>query len=394
MFAISDQYLLDLRIDGKNFETALRVLSLTLFDNIQLLAPTMEIEFDDQLNAYTEFGPFNGREIFQVAIARSIGDDLQDHSFQSYDGVVFGNVTNHKHMLGLISTRAFPLLAPARFKSYASQKISAIVAAIAAEREVGLTTTDIEATADTYDLFCPGWTYATFLKWLSRRAVSNQHQTAGFICHIDLDDKLNFFSYDYAYQRVKPSSAVKTLTATQHEETDTDIPILSYIPVIQAGRRIYDGEASGKTLGYFDFESTEFTSSPFTLGATRHKPLCDQVSMKINESDAEDVWEYAAYPTADAKSLGLAKAESDIISDSETIMRMDVTIEGNLDFSPAQKVKVLIPSPHAERQVNQAFSGEWLIEGIAHQLIPIFKTKLTLVRNGVDGADDKQLVTL
>jgi hypothetical protein len=415
VYGLAGEFQLDVRIDGITYPVSEgRVRRLRFHEMSTYMAPMAELFLDDRGNFLTEVLPLRGVNTVEIGIGDS-KDELIYTTFRVFRAVVMRHGSDsHLVHLYLVSADCEKMFTPARYKSYASTKISAVVESIA--EELGLEA-EIEETDAAYDIFCPGFTYAQFLRWLADRARSKKYNTAGYDYFVGYGEDrpvLRFLSQE----RMKNSTPVidviqkNLINDDQYRETDVDQgPYRVYQnPVLMGVQGGY-----GITSTYFDFEDNVFVAQPISVdgsssvdapttpgftsfsrpavSGTRFQGLTDNIIMSKGDVDPRNVviWGGLAVD-AQTKAWNKNVAEAQLLRTLGSMVKNEVLIKGDLRARAGSTITMQIRSPLPENIFNQAMSGKWVVERVTHQLIPQITTKMLVYRSGVGGSDDVNLL--
>lgn len=413
MYGVGGGYLLDVKVDGVQYPVGEgRLARMRVHEWASYMAPMVELALDDRSNFLVEMKGLTGTETFEIGL----GDKENNIIYQSYK-LFKATATRHgsdSHLIKLllISEDAAPMFTPARYKSYPSMRISDMVKEVAAD--LGLDV-EVEATDGTYDIMCPGWTYAQFMAWLADRARSVTHGTSGFLYFVDLDDKLHFYSAEYAKVKNPQLNIVRKDLADPDRYEDDDIDLGPY-RVFQNIMYMGGQGAWGITSAYFDVEANKFMLMPLTVdgsqgvaaavtdpgftaaeiaatGSTTLKGLADSLSMLSGHTDGFNIIENnGIYSNVGDTDLKGSYSESRLIRAVNSMNKHELLIVGDLRARAGGLVTVQIGSPIEKNVVNQTFSGKWIIERVTHQLVPEYVTKILVFRAGMSGSDKAGLL--
>jgi hypothetical protein len=413
MYGLAGGYLLDVKVNDFTYPVGEdRLKSLRLHEWSTRLCAMAELAIDDRGNALTEMIGLTGTDVFSIGVGDNL-DNIVYHDFKLFRiTAARSGSDSHLMKLYLISDKARGLFTPARFRSYPTQKISDIVKSIAAELGMEY---EVEETDGTYDTFCPGWTFGQLLGWLANVARSLAHGTAGFLFFVDMDDKLHFYSAEWAKKQKSVINVVrKDLDdPDQYDEKDVDLgPYRVYMNPMFMG--VQGGW--GLTGAYFDFENAQFVDDPITLdgtsradaayatpGYTHHSGeattgttmlgLVDNVVMRKNDLDPANVFVAQGVASgADDVSRREAALEAQMLRPVNGMVKDDFLVVGDLRVRAGSLVSEQVGSPIPENIINQVFSGKWVVERVTHQLMPQFVTRFMGFRSGISGSDDAELV--
>lgn len=389
MIVANGMYALDLRVAGKTYPIGDgRVQYVRIYENVFDLGPTAELIVDDRLNLILETLPFTGNEDIEIGFGTS-EQDIQYHTFKVFKSYPVLSSDVSRFHFELYSKSIDSLIAPMQYKSYEASKVSDVVAAIALD--VGMEY-EVEVTSDVAGTwFCPGWSYATFLRFLVENARSSGYATSGYLCFVDLVGKLCFYSTDYAMRRLPENGRLNLSVIIEDEDIDK--------PLYEMRASFYNGQilprgGLGLTTDYYDWETGTFSSYPLTIDQTKHSGMSNYLAILSDDLDAS-THVRAAARVESAFDLQLLKNESEdqLVRMVDSLVRMEVLIDGNLDLHSGRKVAITLPSAYPQAKINAALSGEWLIERITHVVLPRFASKLVLARSGVDAGRDAKLVS-
>lgn len=413
MYGVNEEYVVDIKVDGLEYPVGEgRLARLRVHEWASVVAPMAELALNDRGNFLVEIMGLTGTEKFQIGIGRS-EDDVEYHDFRLFKSTSskFG-ADSHLVKLLLVSDKASPMLSPARFESYPSARVSDVVEAIASD--LGLDS-DVEATDGTFNLFCPGWTYAQFLSWLADRARSTVHGTAGFLYFVDINNKLHFYSPEYAKVRSPQLNVVRKDLADPDSYDEKDVDLGSY-RVYQNPMMLGSQGGWGATSMYFDFEANEFVEVPSTIdgsqgagavsgtpgftsfrseanAGTAMKGLADNLSMLSDQTDAGNVVENdGVFSVMGGNDLHNNALEARVLRAVNSMNKQELLLTGDLRVRAGGLIDQQIGSPLPENAINQTFSGKWLVEKVTHQLAPNYVTKVTLFRAGMSGSNKAGLL--
>lgn len=407
------EYLLDVKVDGVSYPVGEgRLAHLRVHEWASVMAATAEIALDDRSNFLVEMKGLTGTEVFEIGIGDEENNIIYT-SFQLYKATStrYGS-DSHLIKLLLISAKAIPMFSPARFESYPSSTVADVVRRVADDLDLDV---EVEATEGEFNLFCPGWTYAQFMAWLADRARSVAHGTVGFLYFVDLDNKLNFYSAEYAKVRSPQVNVIRKDLADPDSYDEKDVDLGPY-RVFQNPMFLGNQAAWGLTSAYFDFEVGKFVEAPLTVdgsqgvpvslddagfGAFERKPtagtvvkgLADNLSMLSSQTDARNtiVNDGVASEVGEAELHG-AKAEARLVRALNSMNKQELLLKGDLRLRAGGLIDQQIGSPLPQNIINQTFSGRWVVERVTHQLVPQYVTKVTVFRAGVSGSDKAGLL--
>lgn len=413
MYGVGGGYLLDVKVDGVSYPVGEgRLAHLRVHEWASVMSATAEIALDDRSNFLVEMKGLTGTEVFEIGI----GDDENNIEYTDYR-LFKATSTRHgsdSHLIKLllISEKAMPMFSPARFESYAQSTVADVVRRIADDLDMDV---EVEKTEGTFDLFCPGWTYAQFMSWLADRARSVAHGTSGFLYFVDLDDKLNFYSAEYAKVRKSQVNVIRKDLADpdSYDEKDVDLgPYRIYQNPVFLGNQA----AWGLTSAFFDFKGNKFIESPLTVDGSQGAPeptgvpgftsfertpnratvvkgLADSLSMLSKHTDGRNVIiNGGAQNSVPDVTLDLTFHEARLIRALNSMNKQDLLLRGDLRIRAGGLIDQQIGSPLPQNIINQTFSGKWVVEKVTHQLVPQYVTKVTVFRAGVSGSDKAGLL--
>lgn len=413
MYGVGGEFLLDVKIDGVTYPVGEgRLAHLRIHEWASVVAPMAEIALNDRTNFLVEIQGLTGTEVFEIGI----GDDKDNIIYYPYR--LFSDVStrygsdSHLVKLLLIAEKAVPMLSPARFKSYPGSTVADVVRSIAADLDLDV---EVEATEGTFNLFCPGWTYAQFLAWLADRARSVAHGTSGFLYFVDLDNKLNFYSAEYAKVKTSQVNVVRKDLADPESYDPKDVDLGPY-RVYQNPMLMGNQAAWGLTSAFFDFENNRFVEVPLTVdgsqGAARSlepsgftsferaatrgttlKGLADSLSMLTSYTDGRNVIvDGGAQNDVSDVALETTYHEARLVRALNSMSKQELLLVGDLRVRAGGLIDQQIGSPLPQNVINQTFSGKWVVEKVTHQLVPQYVTKVTVFRAGISGSDKAALM--
>lgn len=414
MYGVNEEYVVDIKIDGLEYPVGEgRLARVRMHEWSSVVAPMAELALNDRGNFLVEIMGLTGTEVVQIGIGRG-EDDVDNHSFRVFKVVStkFGS-DSHMIKLMLVSVKGAPMLSPARFTSYPNSTVSDAVKAIATDLGMDY---EVETTDGSSNLFCPGWTYAQFLAWLADRARSKAHGTAGFLYFVDINNKLHFYSAEYAKAKSPLLNVVRKDLADPESYDEKDVDLGSY-RVYQNPMMLGNQAGWGLTSAYFDFEANKFVEAPLTvdgsqgvlqsLGApgytsfgrdatvgTTLKGLADSLSMLSSYTDGQNVISHdGVAQSVGEDGLKNNALESRLTRTINSMNKQDLLLQGDLRIRAGGVIDQQIGSPIPENAINQTFSGKWVIEKVTHQLVPQFVTKVTMFRAGISGSDKAGLMS-
>lgn len=380
------QFVVEIKFGGKLYPVAeSRLQFLQIFDNVEMLGPSAELVIEDRTNFLTEILAFSGQEDVEIRWGRT-RDDICTHTFKVFNSRGIVKVNSTLYEMNLLSKSALSLLVPAKFKSYPMMKVSEVVEEIADELALDA---EVEDTDQEFNWFCPGWSYGAFVRWLATKSRSLRNRVAGYLSFVDLDDKLNFFSLDYAMVREEPIVNITPLISESEKDAEMYGMRITHCP----GNTLPVG-GLGATKGYYNWEMGEFTSIGKTLEDTVHKGLTEAVGIHSSDLDRESV--FSNFGTIHSESeLHLVEnpLESMLILSAEALMRAEVVTAGDHRYRPGKRVRLTVPSAFPSVAKAAILSGDWIIQRVTHRIVPDYAVLLTLMRSGVSGSEDADLLT-
>ncbi len=411
MFGVDGSFKLEVRVNDVAYPVGEgRLRRLRLHEMLTYVSPMAELYLQDRANFLVEMMGMTGTESIVVDISDP-NDERQSHTFRVFRAVASrAGSESHLVKLYLISEPCMGMFAPARFKSYPGSTLASVARNIADDLSLD---SDVEETdSETHDLFCPGWSYAQFLRWLADRARSKKYGTAGYLYFVDLDNKLRFFSPERAKSQTPVVSVVKKdmRSPENYEESDLEQgPYRAYMnPLLLGGQGMW-----GITSTYFGFEDDVFVESPQTpdgspgpvsgssgftkfrrdsvLG-TNLRGLADNLSILLKDIDpASVILDQGLASSEKEASLLKAEREARILRTANSAVKASVLIGGDLRVRAGDLINLQIGSTIPENSENQTFSGAWIVERVTHQLVPQYVTQALLFRTGVSGAQNVKL---
>lgn len=382
MQGVEGQVLYDMEINGVPYPLQEDFRSIVLYDNLNQTMPTMSMTLFDTANILTELCPFTGRETFDLKFGPSI-EQVQSHSFLYDTGGVVGRVVEHEHTMSLVSKNAYDLYSERKFSSYPNMKISDIVSEIV--QSAGANPI-VEPTIGVGNYFCPGWTHSSYLKWLASNATQKDGY-GGYMCHWKLNNDFIFYPKEYS---MKASRGSRTTLRTNPQEDD-NIAIKGYALSVYTGKAIRE-LVGGATTYQFNFTNSDFESVGVSkIEEMSRKRIAGKISLYPDESTGRSRIDAGVPIYSDTRS-SVVEANHEIERLADSMFRMEVLIDGTFDISPGDIVSVYIPSLYPDGKVNSLLSGDWLVEGIALQIIPAFQMKLLLTREGIDDSGSKGIL--
>jgi hypothetical protein len=413
VYGVGGEFLLDVKVDGVTYPVGEgRLAHLRIHEWSSVVAPMAEVALNDRTNFLVEIQGLTGTEVFEIGIGDR-EDNITYYPYRLFSAVStrYGS-DSHLVKLLLVAEKAVPMLSPARFKSYPGSTVANVVKSIAADLDL---TVETEATLGEFDLFCPGWTYAQFLAWLADRARSKAHGTSGFLYFVDLDNKLHFYSAEYAKVRSAQVNVIRKDLADPDSYDEKDVDLGPY-RVYQNPMLMGNQAAWGLTSAFFDFESNKFVEAPLTVdgsqgaprslgapgfasferGATRGttvKGLADSLSMLSSHTDGRNVIVNGGVQNS-VPNVTLEKTynEARLVRALNSMSKQELLLVGDLRVRAGGLINQQIGSPLPQNVVNQTFSGKWVVEKVTHQLVPQFVTKVTVFRAGISGSDKAGLM--
>lgn len=414
MYGIPGKFLVDVKVGGTSYPLGEgRLAHLRIHEWSSVMSPIAEIALNDRMNFLMEIMGLTGTETFEIGI----GDREDNILYTPYR--LFKATSNrqgsdsHAIKLLLVAEKALPLYRGARYESYPGASVAEVVDSIAGELNLEV---ELENTQGAADFFCPGWTYAQFLRWLAARATSTTHGTTGFIYFVDMENKLHFYSPEYAKVKGAAVDVVRMDLGDIDSYAEKDVDLGPY-RVYQNPMRLGVDGGWGITSAYFDFEANKFVEAPVTVNgsqgvtrafpdsgytsferkataATRLKGLADNLS--ILESDLDGLTRISDGGVASVvgeSDLRTASSEATLLESVVDMNKQDLLLVGNLNVRAGGLIAQQVGSPLPDNAINQVLSGKWLVERVTHQLMPDYVTKVMVYRAGISGSDKAGLLT-
>ena len=413
MYGVGGGYLLDVKVDGVSYPVGEgRLAHLRIHEWSSVMAPMAEIALDDRDNFLVEMKGLTGTEVFDIGI----GDKENNITYTPYR--LFRTTStrhgsdSHLIKLLLVSEKAAPMFSPSRYKSYPQSTVADVVRSVAADLALDV---EVEPTEGTFDLFCPGWTYAQFMAWLSSRARSVAHGTSGFLYFVDIDNKLHFYSAEYAKVKSAQVNVIRKDLADPDSYDPKDVDLGPY-RVYQNPMLLGNQAAWGLTTALFDFENSKFIEAPLTVDGSQGvsvelpasgftsfertavrstvvKGLADSLSILSSHTDSRNVIANGGVQNdVPDIALELITDEARLVRALNSMNKQDLLLEGDLRIRAGGLISEQIGSPLPQNVMNQTFSGKWVVEKVTHQLVPQYVTKVTVFRAGVSGSDKAGLL--
>lgn len=410
---------MDIKVDGVTYPVGEgRLAHLRIHEWASVVAPMAEIALNDRTNFLVEIKGLTGTEVFEIGIGDK-EDNIVYYPYRLFNDIStrYGS-DSHLVKLILVAEKAVPMFSPARFESYPSSTVADVVRSIAADLDLG---TEVEDTDGEFDLFCPGWTYAQFLAWLADRARSVAHGTSGFLYFVGLDNKLHFYSAEYAKVKSAQVNVVRKDLADPESYDPKDVDLGPY-RVYQNPMLMGNQAAWGLTSAFFDFDNNRFLEVPLTVdgsegaarsrgtaralkpsgftsferGVTRGtkvKGLADSLSMLTSYTDGRNVIINGGVQNdvSDAV-LETNYHEARLVRALNSMSKQELLLVGDLRVRAGGLIDQQIGSPLPQNVINQTFSGKWVVEKVTHQLVPQYVTKVTVFRAGISGSDKVKLM--
>jgi hypothetical protein len=387
MLALKGNYLLkvnfgdaDVAVDVNNIK------EFTIVQDLKKFLPEFHIRLIDAQGILTHLVPF-GQTLTKIKV--QIGESYQSPVINSFDFQVFrrqpegafgsGAIYDIRGLLSITK-----LFSPSFCRTFTGT-IASTIQSIATE--MGILKTDISANLNyAKTLIQPNISNAQFLDWIERSVVG-----------VDDDGGYNLF--------VSQRNGVSTLNCKTYKDLNlgplcykfliNDEPVEDYYPATLLGiedNYMFYGVFGAKkqSAGYFNYTTSEWVDEEYSC--SDFTSLTDFFA--IDGSDSEDSESMNSMGTSNEFSSNFrGHVLGNYYSRLEGLSRMSILTWGVPNICPGDVVKVLFA--HGQRAgtlQSFQFSGYWVVEKAVHSITNTHRTRLFLMRNGMDTDKDSTLV--
>ena len=159
----------------------------------------------------------------------------------------------------------------------------------------------------------------------------------------------------------------------------------NYMPTLLGG-------GFGTKATYFDYSKKQFVNNDYTLETFPERQLSDWYYLAKSHNEASRLY----YGGRDLDTGNLV--QNNILSNSNSVNKIEFLMEGNTDFNIGDIVSLRIPISDGlkkESILNETYSGHWMIWKLAHLFDGDgrnYHTQVFAMRNGINGVGIRGLV--
>lgn len=232
----------------------------------------------------------------------------------------------------------------------------------------------------------PYWTVMGSLNYLSKRIVSKEMKTSGYLCYtniIDGQQTINYRSMNWLLSRLNYMEKEEYSFVTDNRNDKNKIYEYSINGVDKLSYKVIKG---GKWLG-FDFNTKSFLTYDSTyIGELKRNSILGNYSLFSNITSSEVtnnlIGERSLYNLNQ-----YANAEWQQRYNKQQLIT--ITVRGMEYRYAGMLIKILKwPSYHHDNKVNDLLSGNFLIQSIKHQLARenkvSYSQEIILIKNGYE----------
>jgi hypothetical protein len=391
---IADRYTLDIKLGGDRLPLTPNIISyLTIIQDINTLVPYFTLRLSDAAGYLSHERIFDSRSYkVDIDLSRKFdtGGVSNNFSFKAYRSFPEGESATDKfyEISGLLDVSN--LFAPSFNRGWTG-KILDTLNFIATD--LGISTRRISAMlAYEKRLLQTDLTNAKYLKYLTKYLLGSDGTAVhkAFITNylgtriFNFDSMTNMatkpirfiFAYNFAATGYDSNSGIKVY------------PMYHY-RVINNYR--VNGLVAGKTrsYSYFNYDTGEYVTAVEDLTAFTGLSKYTMIS----NDDIDQNNRPLLGRKNDFAEAFLGFTRSDFYDKIYSLIKMWITVEGNMDILPGDKCQVIFPDAITSGQpLSYQYAGNWIIERVVHTVTDNFATRLLLTREGIDTAVDAGLV--
>lgn len=274
-----------------------------------------------------------------------------------------------------------------RVMSYGRDTTDKIIEKFAEDRNIELGT--IEPSSDIRSYLQAGWSDATFLRHLSKMAISNEYKTQGYVCFLDRDRKLTFSSVKYLFEKGK-ENPVNLIFTNNPNLVDKPNAIISWC--IRSNGKFYEYRSGvNRKYAYFDKDLLKFTEETQRFDDNiKNLATSNYTGVSTGESDFTNLID-----------VGLKNSTISYQNKFQSSMlSFDCLVRYDENIKLGSVILVEIPSGEASLSpqsniIMDSISSYWIVSRITHYVDNTssnYFLKLSLVRSGIGSNESVGLV--
>lgn len=380
----TDNFYIKLESEHDTTANSLNILQIGVIENFSTGTPFFVLKLIDGVGDFITHTYFNPNETYDLFIGRSKNDNQKfpfSFSLGKFQNTAIGKSESIATDLTFMSKYWEGILKDTHSRSWTNKKYSTVLEELM--EEIGIEEYDIEQTFKNHNVIQPDWTNFDLINWIANNA-QNQQQIAGFDYVIRSDGKFIFKSFDKFFEQKPVDEFVLAVPGNTKTQFFNTFEIKhDYSNLLPRG-------GFGLNYTYFDYNQKQFVSEKTKFSDSKMRQLSDWAFISEEHETASKRF----YGGRD--NLTPSVADNRIANIATSSQKMDIEINGNTDIHVGDIISlVMVPSQYSKLQINERYSGNWLISKITHDIDveqKTFKTHLEVVRSGFNGVDYKGFV--
>ena len=268
---------------------------------------------------------------------------------------------------------------------------------------IKITNTNIDATDDSRNWICAGWTLSNFVNYARLRVRSAAgKKSAGYLHFFDSDGYFNFRSL----QNIYADDVQQTFSSGIMDPPESVEKQHYYIINYSSANNLYRSSINSAGISgvYFDEKDClGVDGSATSLDAVAGVPssvisvpttTLKKLNIAIAEEDPAGALRYmGSARTADDEEMFQNIIDSHIINEMYNALRLSVIVDGDVRLCAGDTVIVDF-NVSEETETDTWLSGKWVVSDITHNIKPQYTRSLTLIRPGFDSKELDHLVAV
>ena len=374
------------------------IQEFSIIQDIDRFLPYMRLRMVDPQGGLTHILPFDKQlSRMSLDLSNKVGDNIK----VSYDFLVYRrmpesayNTAAYYDIEGLLNVDG--LFAPDRSRGW-TDSVSTVLTDIATD-DLELDGADISTALDyTANIVQPCVPNAQFLSDLKDRLVGKNGQ-APYKMFVRVEQGLKEQGQKQDARKVFVCKSIPEFYSQEvkYKFIVNDEPYQDHLPVFEYS--IYDNYrmygvfgASQQAYSYFDYDTGAFTES--IVGVTDYLSLSEY--LLIDNEDTSDSVSVKNMGRGDSitSNAGSNRAVSGHYNRLSNMVNLWILSFGIATVQPGDIVRVVFGQGINEGKVfSYQYSGYWMVKRVVHMLGRTFKTRLLLVRAGIDTDQNTSLV--
>jgi len=354
---------------------------VTVSEKFGVGSPVCSIKFNDTVGSLVNEAFISPEVTYNLFIGPDFSTAVTPFPFMlsgmSAQSTTSGDMSNVGTDVAFMGASWLPMLNTSHSRSFGSVLVSDVVNQIATE--CGFTNINIEPTDTAINIIQPYWSDYKMLQWLAVHARSASGNV-GYDFVVGADNSFTFGSY--SFMNKKPP--VRNLFFLGRGSTSVQIYGLKIEHAF--ANAMHNTGGTGLTSYYFDYASRSFKNSTADITGVDLSQLSDWASLPTSLVGHDN----SLYGALDVDT-GDIVAQGIIARANNNALKISFTMLGDIGLHTGDVVNILVnTNDQLNNQINELYSGYWLISGLTHVIDfehTIFNTQVECIRAGVNGTN-------